>query len=98
MLPHIARQVKRRHDRLASPRPFTESRVVCRCAYEILKRRDKKKKRLCPDCHKSVSSRLYLHCEDPHGMNTLNHSSLSLASLRASSLATLDDCHATSSV
>ncbi|XP_031839327.1 43 kDa receptor-associated protein of the synapse homolog isoform X3 [Nomia melanderi] len=69
-----------------------------RCAYEILKRRDKKKKRLCPDCHKSVSSRLYLHCEDPHGMNTLNHSSLSLASLRASSLATLDDCHATSSV
>ncbi|XP_017799110.1 PREDICTED: 43 kDa receptor-associated protein of the synapse homolog [Habropoda laboriosa] len=69
-----------------------------RCAYDILKRRDKKKKRLCPDCHKSVSSRLYLHCEDPHGMNTLNHSSLSLASLRASSLATLDDCHATSSV
>ncbi|XP_018407333.1 PREDICTED: 43 kDa receptor-associated protein of the synapse homolog [Cyphomyrmex costatus] len=69
-----------------------------RCAYDILKRRDKKKKRLCPDCHKSVSSRLYLHCEDPHGMNTLNHSSLSLASLRASSLATLEDCHATSSV
>ncbi|EZA57004.1 43 kDa receptor-associated protein of the synapse [Ooceraea biroi] len=69
-----------------------------RCAYDILKKRDKKKKRLCPDCHKSVSSRLYLHCEDPHGMNTLNHSSLSLASLRASSLATLEDCHATSSV
>ncbi|XP_011862140.1 PREDICTED: 43 kDa receptor-associated protein of the synapse homolog isoform X3 [Vollenhovia emeryi] len=69
-----------------------------RCAYDILKRRDKKKKRLCPDCHKSVSSRLYLHCEDPHGMNTLNHSSLSLASLRASSLATLEDSHATSSV
>lgn len=69
-----------------------------RCAYDILKRRDKKKKRLCPDCHKSVSSRLYLHCDDPHGMNTLNHSSLSLASLRASSLATLEDCHATSSV
>ncbi|XP_020292621.1 43 kDa receptor-associated protein of the synapse homolog isoform X2 [Pseudomyrmex gracilis] len=69
-----------------------------RCAYDILKRRDKKKKRLCPDCHKSVSSRLYLHCEDPHGMNTLNYSSLSLASLRASSLATLEDCHATSSV
>ncbi|CAD1479095.1 unnamed protein product, partial [Heterotrigona itama] len=68
-----------------------------RCAYDILKRRDKKKKRLCPDCHKSVSSRLYLHCEDPHGINTLNHSSLSLASLRASSLATLDDCHVTSS-
>ncbi|XP_020710636.1 43 kDa receptor-associated protein of the synapse homolog isoform X1 [Athalia rosae] len=69
-----------------------------RCAYDILKRRDKKKKRLCPDCHKSVSSRLYLHCEDPHGLNALNHSSLSLASLRASSLATLEDCHATSSV
>ncbi|XP_024936674.1 43 kDa receptor-associated protein of the synapse homolog isoform X4 [Cephus cinctus] len=68
------------------------------CAYDILKRRDKKKKRLCPDCHKSVSSRLYLHCEDPHGINALNHSSLSLASLRASSLATLEDCHATSSV
>ncbi|XP_003707855.1 43 kDa receptor-associated protein of the synapse homolog [Megachile rotundata] len=68
-----------------------------RCAYDILKRRDKKKKRLCPDCHKSVSSRLYLHCEDPHGMSTLNHSSLSLASLRASSLATLDDCHAATS-
>ncbi|XP_015517387.1 43 kDa receptor-associated protein of the synapse [Neodiprion pinetum] len=66
-----------------------------RCAHDILKKRDKKKKRFCPDCHKSVSSRLYLHCEDPHG---LNHSSLSLASLRASSLATLEDCHATSSV
>lgn len=67
----------------------------CRCAFDILKRRDKKKKRLCPDCHKSVSSRLYLHCEDSHD---LNQSSLSLASLRASSLVTLEDCHATSSV
>ncbi|KAK0181112.1 hypothetical protein PV327_003423 [Microctonus hyperodae] len=66
-----------------------------RCAFDILKRRDKKKKRLCPDCHKSVSSRLYLHCEDSHD---LNQSSLSLASLRASSLVTLEDCHATSSV
>ncbi|XP_057334078.1 43 kDa receptor-associated protein of the synapse homolog [Microplitis mediator] len=66
-----------------------------RCAYDILKRRDKKKKRLCPDCHKSVSSRLYLHCDDAHD---LNQSSLSLASLKASSLATLNDCHATSSV
>uniref|UniRef100_A0ABD2WSJ4 RING-type domain-containing protein n=1 Tax=Trichogramma kaykai TaxID=54128 RepID=A0ABD2WSJ4_9HYME len=80
-----------------------------RCAYDILKKRDKKKKRLCPDCHKSVSSRLYLHCDDGgvgtsgggHGdvVNPLLHqSSLSLASLRASSLATLEDCHATSSV
>ncbi|XP_034941907.1 43 kDa receptor-associated protein of the synapse homolog isoform X2 [Chelonus insularis] len=66
-----------------------------RCAYDILKRRDKKKKRLCPDCHKSVSSRLYLHCDDSH---ELNQSSLSLASLKASSLVTLEDCHATSSV
>ncbi|XP_044017151.1 43 kDa receptor-associated protein of the synapse homolog isoform X2 [Aphidius gifuensis] len=68
-----------------------------RCANDILKRRDKKKKRICPDCHKSVSSRLYLHYED---QQDLNHSSLSLSSLsiRASSLVTLEDCHATSSV
>lgn len=74
---------------------FIFNDFVYRCAYDILKRRDKKKKRLCPDCHKSVSSRLYLHCDDTHD---LNQSSLSLASLKASSLATLNDCHATSSV
>nr|CAD7450299.1 unnamed protein product [Timema bartmani] len=70
-----------------------------RCAHEILKRRDKKKKRLCPDCHRSVSSRLYLYCEDPHAMNQQHRSTFSLASLslRASSL-TLNSHQATSSV
>ncbi|XP_073977681.1 43 kDa receptor-associated protein of the synapse homolog isoform X4 [Rhodnius prolixus] len=46
-----------------------------RCAHEILRRRDKKKKRVCPDCERSVSSRLYLNCDDSH------HSTFSLASL-----------------
>ncbi|XP_021935109.1 43 kDa receptor-associated protein of the synapse homolog isoform X1 [Zootermopsis nevadensis] len=69
-----------------------------RCAHDILKRRDKKKKRLCPDCHRSVSSRLYLYCDDPHNMNQ-HRSTFSLASLslRASSL-TLNSHQATSSV
>ncbi|GLH03004.1 Protein of unknown function [Gryllus bimaculatus] len=54
---------------------------------------DKKKKRLCPDCHRSVSSRLYLQCEDPH-RSTFSLASLSL---RASDL-TLSSRQATSSV
>ncbi|KAJ9578537.1 hypothetical protein L9F63_005266, partial [Diploptera punctata] len=67
-----------------------------RCAHDILKRRDKKKKRLCPDCHRSVSSRLYLYCDDPHNLNQ-HRSTFSLASLslRASSL-TLNSHQATS--
>ncbi|XP_049767872.1 43 kDa receptor-associated protein of the synapse homolog [Schistocerca cancellata] len=64
-----------------------------RCAHELLRRRDKKKKRLCPDCQRSVSSRLYLYCDDPHRSSF----SLSSVSLRASSL-TLDSQQATSSV
>ncbi|KAL1129014.1 hypothetical protein AAG570_013546 [Ranatra chinensis] len=46
-----------------------------RCAHEIMRRRDKKKKRVCPDCERSVSSKLYLHCDETH------HSTFSLASL-----------------
>ncbi|KAK7863504.1 hypothetical protein R5R35_009059 [Gryllus longicercus] len=69
-----------------------------RCAHELLRSRsgrsqDKKKKRLCPDCHRSVSSRLYLQCEDPH-RSTFSLASLSL---RASDL-TLSSRQATSSV
>ncbi|RZF44546.1 hypothetical protein LSTR_LSTR002319 [Laodelphax striatellus] len=48
-----------------------------RCAHEIVRRRDKKKKRVCPDCERSISSRLYLHSEDSHA----HHSTFSLASL-----------------
>ncbi|XP_014242896.1 43 kDa receptor-associated protein of the synapse homolog [Cimex lectularius] len=48
-----------------------------RCAHDLLRRRDKKKKRSCPDCERSVSSRLYLQCEDPH---TPHHSTFSLSS------------------
>ncbi|XP_046659262.1 43 kDa receptor-associated protein of the synapse homolog [Homalodisca vitripennis] len=46
-----------------------------RCAHDILRRRDKKKKKVCPDCERTVSSRLYLQCEDPH------HSTFSLGNL-----------------
>ncbi|XP_063218559.1 43 kDa receptor-associated protein of the synapse homolog [Bacillus rossius redtenbacheri] len=70
-----------------------------RCAHEIIKRRDKKKKRLCPDCHRSISSRLYLYCDDSHSLSYQHRSNFSLASLslRASNL-TLASNQATSSV
>ncbi|GLV36967.1 uncharacterized protein CBL_02200 [Carabus blaptoides fortunei] len=34
-----------------------------RCAHDILRRRDKRKKRNCPECDRSMSSRLFLNCD-----------------------------------
>ncbi|KAK6633700.1 hypothetical protein RUM44_004307 [Polyplax serrata] len=62
-----------------------------RCAYDLIRKKDKKKKGSCPDCHKSLSSRLCLYANEASGTCLgfhSNRSSLSLASfsLRASSL------------
>ncbi|XP_065166321.1 43 kDa receptor-associated protein of the synapse homolog [Atheta coriaria] len=48
-----------------------------RCAYDIL-RRNKKKKRSCPDCDKAMNSRLYLNCNDYN--NTYSPVALSVCS------------------
>ncbi|EEB16454.1 43 kDa receptor-associated protein of the synapse, putative [Pediculus humanus corporis] len=62
-----------------------------RCAYDIMKKKNKKKKKVCPDCQKSVGSKSFPYNNEPtdpcFGFHS-NRSSLSLASLslRASSL------------
>ncbi|GJQ75436.1 hypothetical protein Trydic_g23603 [Trypoxylus dichotomus] len=48
-----------------------------RCAYEILRGKNKKKKKACPDCDK-VSSKLYLNCNDYN--NTYSPIPLSICS------------------
>lgn len=56
-----------------------------RCVYDILRKKDKKKNRTCPDCEKVVTSKLYLQGGDsPHqsNYNTFNSST----ALEASSI------------
>ncbi|XKL63447.1 hypothetical protein PGB90_005811 [Kerria lacca] len=55
-----------------------------RCVYEILRRKDQKKKRTCPDCEKIITSKLYLHGNDsPH--NSVSNIFNSSTALEASS-------------
>ncbi|KAI4454981.1 43 kda receptor-associated protein of the synapse [Holotrichia oblita] len=51
--------------------------LLNRCAYEILRGKNKKKKKACPDCDK-VSSKLYLNCNDYN--NTYSPIPLSICS------------------
>ncbi|XP_044737602.1 43 kDa receptor-associated protein of the synapse homolog [Chrysoperla carnea] len=70
--------------------------VHARCAQDIFRRKDKKKKSICPDCHRSINSRIFLNSED----SRVHQSSLSLASLslRASTSTLNSNYHITSSV
>ncbi|KAI5697301.1 hypothetical protein M8J75_008291 [Diaphorina citri] len=43
-----------------------------RCAYDLIRRRDKKTKRVCPECDKMLSSRLYLQQSPHHSANTFD--------------------------
>nr|XP_022909904.1 43 kDa receptor-associated protein of the synapse homolog [Onthophagus taurus] len=38
-----------------------------RCAYEIMRGKNKKKKRACPECDRVMTSKLYLNCNDFNG-------------------------------